>query len=167
MHDESPRADAVESIELELLKLVRHLENFGRRSSLYARVDRAGYLAMRVLDSLGPVNTNALAQALCLDSSTVTRQVTALERGGLIQRRPDPADRRSSIIMLTPEGRSSMREVELERQQRIEALVSDWDEAAQAGLRLALVRLNVSLADSAAKLDDPVRCRDAQTRAPR
>ena len=68
------------TIELELLRLVRHLETFGRRGSLYARVDRAGYLAMRVLDDLGPASTNALAHALHLDGSTVTRQVTALAR---------------------------------------------------------------------------------------
>jgi DNA-binding MarR family transcriptional regulator len=160
MDSESRGVDTVGIIELELLKLVRHLENFGR-SLLYARVDRAGYLAMRMLEGLGPVNTNALAQALHLDASTVTRQITALERGGLVERRADPADRRSSTIILTPEGCRSMREVERERRQRIEALVSNWDEAEQADLGIALARLNASLAESAAKLDDPLRCQDA------
>ncbi len=158
--DNRSRADAVGIIELELLKLVRHLENFGRRCSLYARVDRAGYLAMRMLEGLGPVNTNALAQALHLDASTVTRQVMALERGGLVERHADPADGRSSTISLTPEGRQAMREVQRQRRQRIETLVSDWDDAAQDGLRLALVRLNACLADSGAGLDDPIRCQD-------
>ena len=41
MNDASPRHDFVGDIELELLKLVRHLETFGRRCSLYVRVDRA------------------------------------------------------------------------------------------------------------------------------
>ena len=45
--------DAIRTIELELVKLVRHLETFGRRSSLYVRVDRAGYLAMRMLEGQG------------------------------------------------------------------------------------------------------------------
>jgi hypothetical protein len=48
-------ADTIGVIELELLKLVRHLETFGRRSSLYLHVDRAGYLALRMLDALGPM----------------------------------------------------------------------------------------------------------------
>jgi DNA-binding MarR family transcriptional regulator len=149
--NEAGGADPIGTIELELIKLVRHLETFARRSSLYVRVDRAGYLAMRVLDGLGPVSTNALAQALGLDASTVTRQVAALERDGLIARRPDPADGRSSTIALTPEGRRSMCDVEQERRRRIEALVRDWDGAEQAGLAAALTKLNSSLVRSVAE----------------
>ena len=83
MDDGSPCADAISVVELELMKLVRNLETFARRSSLYARVDRAGDLAMLMLENLGPFSTNALARALRLDASTVTRQITALERHGL------------------------------------------------------------------------------------
>ena len=99
-----PGRDAIAIIELELMKLVRHLETFGRRCSLYVRVDRAGYLAMRMLDALGPVSTNTLAHALHLDASTVTRQVTALEGQGFVERRANPADGRSSTIVLTSAG---------------------------------------------------------------
>jgi DNA-binding MarR family transcriptional regulator len=132
------------------MKLVRHLETFARRSSLYVRLDRAGYLAMRVLDSLGPVSTNALAGALHLDASTVTRQIAPLERAGLIERRPDPADGRSSTIVLTDCGHRAMCEVEAERRRCIEALVSDWDSAEQDGLAASLTRLNSSLIESVA-----------------
>lgn len=141
-------ADAIGTIELELVKLVRHLETFGRRSSLYVRVERAGYLAMRVLEDLGPMSTNALAHALHLDASTVTRQIAPLERGGLIERCRDPADGRSSSIVLTDEGLGCMSDVKRERLRRIEDLVSDWDGADQVGLAAALTRLNSSLADS-------------------
>ncbi|HUZ24599.1 MAG TPA: MarR family transcriptional regulator [Streptosporangiaceae bacterium] len=141
-------ADAIGVIELELLKLVRHLETFGRRSSLYVRVDRAGYLVMRMLDGLGPVTANALARALRLDASTVTRQITALECQGFVERCANPADGRSSTIVLTAPGRQSMREVEQERRRRIEALVSSWEAAGQVGLGVALTRLNNALAES-------------------
>lgn len=148
MGDESCGADAIGVIELELMKLVRQLETFGRRSSLYVRVDRAGYLAMRMLEDLGPANTNALAKALRLDASTVTRQITALERHGFVERCSNPADGRSSTIVLTPEGRQSMREVERARRRCIEAVVSDWDDAEQVDLGSALARLNASLTQS-------------------
>jgi DNA-binding MarR family transcriptional regulator len=138
-------ADAIGAIELELIKLVRHLETFARRSSVYAQVDRAGYLAMRVLDGMGPVSTNALAHALHLDASTVTRQVAALERSGFIERRPYPTDGRSSTIALTAAGRASMAEVALERRRGIENLVRDWGGSEQTGLAAALARLNSSL----------------------
>jgi DNA-binding MarR family transcriptional regulator len=158
-------ADAIGLIELELMKLVRHLETFSRRSSLYLRVDRAGYLAMRTLEDLGPVSTNALARALHLDASTVTRQITALESQGFVQRRANPADGRSSTIALTPDGRRSMRAVERERRRHIEALVSNWDDAQQADLGLALARLNGCLVESVTGSGDPGQHQAARTPA--
>ena len=144
-------ADTIGVIELELLKLVRHLETFGRRSSLYLEVDRAGYLALRMLATMGPASTKALAMALNLDASTVTRQITALEGGGFVERRPDPSDRRSSTIVLTAEGRRTMAGVEQERRQSIEALIGSWAEREKLTLGRALNRLNLSLLESGRK----------------
>jgi DNA-binding MarR family transcriptional regulator len=137
--------DTIGVIELELLKLVRHLETFGRRSSLYLHIDRAGYLALRTIEDLGPLSTKALATALNLDASTVTRQIAALETGGYVDRRPDPNDRRSSTILLTAEGRRMMDGVEQERRQGIEALVDAWDDREKAALGRVLNKLNGSL----------------------
>ena len=149
MNDESPRRDFIGDIELELLKLVRHLDTFGRRCSLYVHVDRAGYLVMRTLDAVGPVSANGLARALGLDASTVTRQITVLERQGYVERCANPADGRSCTIVLTAAGGRAMREVERERRDRIQLLVSDWDEDGQASLGESLSRLNAALVDSA------------------
>lgn len=137
--------DTIGIIELELLRLVRHLETFSRQSALYLEVDRAGYLALRTIEDLGALTTKALATALNLDASTVTRQITALEASGLVERRPDPNDRRSSTIALTAEGRRMMGGVERERRQGIEALVGDWAEREKVSLGRALNRLNTSL----------------------
>jgi DNA-binding MarR family transcriptional regulator len=150
-----PGPDTVGTIELELIRLVRHLDTFGRRSFLYTRVDRAGYLAMRMLDSLGPVSTSVLAQALHLDASTVTRQITALEGQGLVQRRANPVDGRSTTIALTARGHEAMREVERERRCLIEALVSDWDEPGKVNLGAALIRLNAALTGGVAPPGQP------------
>ncbi|MGO8859366.1 MAG: MarR family winged helix-turn-helix transcriptional regulator [Acidimicrobiales bacterium] len=140
--------DTIGVIELELLKLVRHLETFGRRSSLYLRVDRAGYLALRTLEAQGPLSTKALAGTLHLDASTVTRQVTALESEGFVERRPDPTDRRSSTILLTAEGRRTMEGVEQERRRRMQSLIGDWSEEERVTLGLILNRLNASLLEN-------------------
>jgi DNA-binding MarR family transcriptional regulator len=140
--------DTIGVIELELLKLVRHLETFGRRSSLYIHVDRAGYLVLRTIEDLGPLSAKALAQALNLDASTVTRQITALEGGGFVERRTDPSDRRSSTITLTPEGHRMMVGVEQERRQVIEGLVGDWAKEETISLSRGLIRLNSSLVEN-------------------
>ncbi len=139
--------DPIPIIELELLTLVRMLETFGRKSSLYVRVDRAGYLALRTLEQLGAAHTNALAEALHLDASTVTRQVTALVGSGLVARRPNPSDGRSSTLSVTSEGRRIMREVEHERRRVLREMFSDWGEAERADAARVLTKLNGSLGD--------------------
>ncbi len=146
--------DSISIIEMELMTLVRQLDTLGRRGSLYVQVDRAGYLALRTLERLGPVRTNALAEALHLDASTVTRQVTALVAGGFVARRPDPADGRSSTLVLTAEGRRIMRAVELERRHMLLEMFDDWAEDDRRDLGRALTKLNVSLIDRVAKLRD-------------
>lgn len=128
-----------------MAKLVRHLDTFARRSSRYLEIDRAGYLALRTIEHLGPLSTKALATALSLNASTVTRQVGALENGGFVDRRPDPSDRRSSTIALTAAGRRAMGGVERERRAGIEALVRAWGDGERAMLGRVLNRLNASL----------------------
>lgn len=141
-------ADTVGVVELELMKLVRHLETFGRKSSLYEKVDRAGYLALRTLDELGPSCVNGLAQELHLDSSTVTRQVSVLESGGFVTRSVDPNDGRSWLIDLTPQGRKTMRTVERGRRQAIESMLVEWPSEEVHDLARVMSRLNLALFDS-------------------
>jgi DNA-binding MarR family transcriptional regulator len=44
-----------------------------------------------------------------LSRERVSRVVDELERAGLVRREPNPDDRRSSLAVLTPEGRSRLR----------------------------------------------------------
>jgi DNA-binding MarR family transcriptional regulator len=141
-------ADDLGIVELELLKLVRHLETFGRKSSLYQEVDRAGYLALRTLDGLGPTCINALAQELHLDSSTVTRQVSTLEAGGFVTRQADPKDGRSWLINLTSEGRKAMRTVERGRRHAIHSMLVDWQSEEVHDLARTISKLNLALFES-------------------
>ena len=145
-------ADELATIEIELLRLVRQLESLGRRSNLYSRVDRAGYLAMRTLHEFGPLTTNALAEALHLDASTVTRQASAMEEAGLIHRRTDPRDRRSSVIMLTTSGRQVMRSVERRRLRQFAGLTNSWSSADRVLFGELLGALNESLGERTADL---------------
>ena len=141
-------ADDLDVVELELLKLVRHLETFGRKSSLYQKVDRAGYLALRTLDVLGPSCINGLARELHLDSSTVTRQVSVLGSGGLVTRQVDPNDGRSWLIDLTPRGRKAMRAIERGRHQAIDSMLGGWPSEEVHDLARLITKLNLALFDS-------------------
>jgi DNA-binding MarR family transcriptional regulator len=140
--------NALGVVELELLKLVRHLETFGRKSSLYKEIDRAGYLALRTLEATGPQCINGLAQELHLDSSTVTRQVSVLESSRLVSRQVDPDDGRSWLIELTPSGRRAMRTVERGRSEAIDSMLEGWPPAEVQELARMLSKLNLALFDS-------------------
>lgn len=61
--------------------------------------------AMAILELEEPVSMGGLAEALALDASYITGIADQLEERGLIERRPDPADRRRKILALTPDGR--------------------------------------------------------------
>ena len=147
--------DDLDVVELELLKLVRHLETFGRRSSLYQEVDRAGYIALRTVDGLGPSSINRLAQELHLDSSTVTRQVGVLESGGLVTRHVDPNDGRSWLIDLTSRGRKAMRTVERGRHHAIDSMLRGWSTEEVHDLARMITKLNLALFDSMTEQSAP------------
>jgi DNA-binding MarR family transcriptional regulator len=54
---------------------------------------------------MGPV-----AALLAMDRTTLTAALKPLQRRGLVQITPDPADRRSRILKLTPRGRKLLAE---------------------------------------------------------
>lgn len=64
-------------------------------------IGRAGSLAL-----------GDLADILCLDKSTVSRSVDTLVEGGLVLRRPDPADRRCLALSLTDRGEETRADIE-------------------------------------------------------
>jgi MarR family transcriptional regulator, organic hydroperoxide resistance regulator len=68
-----------------------------------------------------PRTVGALATATATRPSTLTSLLDRLTRRGLVLREPDPADRRSFVIVLTPGGRAAAKRAatavaDLERQ---------------------------------------------------
>jgi len=51
-----------------------------------------------------------LAEAVVISKSGLTSLVDRMARRGLVERIPDPSDRRAVLVALTPEGRSRYRE---------------------------------------------------------
>jgi DNA-binding MarR family transcriptional regulator len=54
-------------------------------------------------DGMTPVE---IAESTFRDRPNITRMIEVLERNGLVTRRPNPNDRRSFFVMLTPAGRA-------------------------------------------------------------
>ena len=60
--------------------------------------------ALATVERCGPLTPSELADAERVRRPTVTRMLGHLEDDGLITRTPDPADRRSTLIAITPAG---------------------------------------------------------------
>ena len=69
------------------------------------RLSRAGREALAVLDGAdGPLSPTAIAERLIVTTASVTSLLDTLERRGLVERRPDPTDRRRLLVLITDEG---------------------------------------------------------------
>lgn len=86
----------------------------------------------------GPVPQQRLVNSVCIDRSTMVSLVDELENAGLVERRPDPNDRRAHRVHLTRAG-SKAHSAALERLEEIESgLLSGLDEPERAELRRML-----------------------------
>ncbi|MFC0033416.1 MarR family winged helix-turn-helix transcriptional regulator [Micromonospora chaiyaphumensis] len=134
-------------IETEVALLMR-LGEATRRASGTAEhrvLDRAAYVILRHLAGAGPQNVSALAAKLNLDGSTVTRQVSAMQRDGLIARTPDPADGRGTVISPTPAGLQRMAAVRAARTRLYGDILAAWSPDDRESLADLLHRLNEAL----------------------
>ena len=67
--------------------------------------------ALATIDTHGPLTPSELAKRERVQRPTATRLVARLEELGVLQRTPDPQDRRSSLLSVTPAGHALMEEL--------------------------------------------------------
>lgn len=72
------------------------------------------YTALAILLKRGTMRTGDLAAAMAISRPTATRLVDALEEADLIDRAPDPADGRATVVALSEQGQSVIREIRSE-----------------------------------------------------
>jgi DNA-binding MarR family transcriptional regulator len=68
--------------------------------------------ATGTLEEFGPASQAALGRRTGIDRSDVVAALNDLASRGLIQRSPDPADRRRNVITITPAGRRQLRRLD-------------------------------------------------------
>ncbi|MET9224120.1 MarR family winged helix-turn-helix transcriptional regulator [Streptomyces sp. NPDC088197] len=110
-------------------------------------MDRAAYLLLNRLDREGPMGVKALAEAMGIDSSTVTRQVAPLVDTGLVKRTSHPEDGRAVVLALSPRGRSRLDAVRDSRRRLMAEVTDEWTPREREIFTELLARFNTSLAD--------------------
>lgn len=66
---------------------------------------------LRVVHASGGISQQALAEHLSILPSRLVVLIDELEAGGMVERRADPADRRSYALYLTDKGRDTMKAI--------------------------------------------------------
>lgn len=140
--------------------LERELTRFFRRSrvastSIAAEVhpdlDVASYTVLVTISDLsgslpGGVRAIDVAETLGLHKSTMSRNISVLERLGLVAREPSVEDARARILTITEPGRRSLDAAVTARRRRVSTTLSRWSEADVRDLARLLGQLNDDLA---------------------
>ena len=107
---------AAKTSDTSLTDTASHLRNAIVRTSRALRQEAAGESGLSptqtaVLASIsrsGPLTPSELAEIERVKRPTMTRTLGCLERQGLIERTPDPADGRSSLVAVNDAGRERL-----------------------------------------------------------
>jgi len=94
-----------------------------------------------LLDSQGPESQQQAAGQLGVDRTTMVAFLDGLEDRGLVERRPDPEDRRRNLVALTSEGRKALRRGKRASDRAEQALLADLSERDGDRLRDLLSRI--------------------------
>jgi DNA-binding MarR family transcriptional regulator len=117
-------ATAVETIQREMTVFARRARASAGR--LHPELSLVSYTLLGHLEERDGCRATDLAAHYALDKSTVSRQVTALERAGLVERRQDPEDHRVQVLHLTESGRHILGQVTVSRRAAVGERLADW-----------------------------------------
>lgn len=133
--------DDLQRVEREFGTLITHLSRY-RHQVNGNRLDRMALMVLGALTYCGPARLTTVAEKTGFDPSTVSRQVADLEKAGLLDREPDPADRRAILLRATQDGQELLARLSQGRRRRIERLLSDWEPSEIEVFGRLLGRLN-------------------------
>lgn len=127
----------------ELVRMTRLIAAWKQRARTEAGAADRVLLARLVND--GPRRATDLAADAFLDLSTVSRQVRSLVERGLVERHPDPEDRRGSLLSATGAGRLRFEEYRSQRDAQLATFLEAWSGEDRYQLMRLLARLTDDL----------------------
>jgi DNA-binding MarR family transcriptional regulator len=123
-----PRSDLASRLRLDIARLARRL-----RQEAGAELSPSLTAALATIERHGPLTPSELAVRERVQRPTVTRVLAHLEEHGLISRAGDPADRRSSLVTVSDQGRELLAAMRTRKDaflaRRLEALDDEEREA--------------------------------------
>ncbi|MFE6777757.1 MarR family winged helix-turn-helix transcriptional regulator [Streptomyces sp. NPDC057702] len=125
------------------------MTTFARRARavaarIHPELSLVSFILLAHLEDADGCRATDLAAHYLLDKSTVSRQLSALERLGYVARRTDPDDHRVQVLHLTPSGTEVLRGVTATRRALMHRRLADWDAADLERFATYLSRYNAT-----------------------
>jgi DNA-binding MarR family transcriptional regulator len=144
-HDQTPEASArATEAAMNTLRTADMLYDRIGRLLRPLDVSAAGGLVLALLRDGGPLSPSEIGEQLIVTRATVTGVVDSLERRELVRRRPNPADRRSILVDITPAGLDIVQQV----RSLIHGRERDWMAVLSAAELSAYVEFHHRIQDS-------------------
>ncbi|MFI2202099.1 MarR family winged helix-turn-helix transcriptional regulator [Streptomyces sp. NPDC020192] len=102
---------------------------------------------LTLLGRHGDMRMSKLAELLAVDMSVTSRHVAHVAARGWIERHPDPADKRSRILRLTPAGLAQREELSRRTTHLLAERLADWTDDEVGQLIRLMTRLRASFGD--------------------
>jgi DNA-binding MarR family transcriptional regulator len=105
--DAASRRDAAdETLAESFWSVARQLRETSQETLAPWDITPSHLRALRVLRRHGPMRLSGLSDHLHIAARSATEVVDGLEAQGLVERRPDPGDRRATLVEVTEHGAS-------------------------------------------------------------
>jgi DNA-binding MarR family transcriptional regulator len=146
MTDEA-RSEIVDHLEQEVGVLIRRIRRVihERSRSVHPDLQPASYLLLSHLVTNGPMRASKVAEQFGIDKGAISRQVQHLVELGLLDRTPDPADGRATLVSASADAQGRLSEVNRHRREHLDEVLGDWDDDDLASFVALLARYNTSL----------------------
>jgi len=122
--------------------VARRLRHQGRETLEPWHVTPSQSRALNVLQRHGAMRPGELAEHLRIAPRSATEVVDDLQERGLVERRPDPADRRATLVALTEAGTAAGEAIRSARQREAERFFGSLSEQDRSELSRILRALS-------------------------
>lgn len=139
--------ETLRALEHELSVLVRRIRRVIalRARMLHPDLSPVAYSMLMALSDSGPRRASDLVDIFSIDKGAVSRQVQALLELDLIERTPDPEDRRAMILAISDEGNRRLANISTVRRRELSERLGDWSEDELLSFVRSLARYNAAM----------------------
>ena len=140
-----PTLPAKREIAFNIMDVARMLRTYADQQARQFGISRAQWTVLVRLDRSEGLKQSELAEILDLQPISLTRLLDRLAENGLIERRPDPNDRRANRLYLKPAARPLLIELADLGQELMETVLEGLDDKANERLLRDLTTMKDNL----------------------